>query len=534
MFLSESPLTILKNGHIYLFDDGFSQVEGLAISNDCILAAGLDKDIQSLQTSTSSVINLEGRTIIPGLIDAHVHIQAMAKQRSMVDCETETIEECLQRIRSRADTTPANSWIQGRGWDQNLWGRYGNKEDLDSITNQHPTYLIAKSGHAAWVNSMALALADTTDLSRSIERSDVQIGKDHKPTGVLFENAMKLVSSQLPQMTRDELVQAINNVQDHLLRVGLTGFHDFDGPNAFMAMQHLHGEMKLGLRVVKNIPIDQLENVIEVGLQTGFGNNWLRIGNIKIFVDGALGPQTAAMLEPYEGKSDDRGILLLQVEELTKTIKHAVQHGFGVSIHAIGDRANHVVLDAFENVRREEISGTLPHFRHRIEHLQLLHPDDLHRPAALNIIASMQPLHATSDMIMADKHWGNRSRYSYAWKSELDAGTKLIFGSDAPIESPNPFLGLHAAVTRRRLDGSPGEEGWIPEEKIKLYEAFMAYTRGPAFAAGLEKEQGCLLPGFWADLIVLDEDPFACSSEQLPYLTPVGTMVAGEWKYRDF
>jgi predicted amidohydrolase YtcJ len=529
-----TQMTILRNGNIYLFDDSFTKVEALAISNGRIVAVGLDKDIQSIQSSLSSVIDLEGRTITPGLIDSHVHILGMSRQLTMVDCETNTLEECLQRINDKVVITPPNRWILGRGWNQNLWGRYGNKDDLDALTNQHPIYLIAKSGHAAWVNSLALARADIKDWSISIEGGKIELDQDHKPTGVLFENAMKLVSSLVPQISSEELAQSIFTLQDKLFRVGLTGLHDFDGPIAFAALQHLYNEKNLGMRVVKNIPYAQLDNAIGLGLQTGFGNNWLRIGNIKIFVDGALGPQTAAMFDPYSGKSEDRGILLLQVDELTEIIKNAALHGLGASVHAIGDQANHVVLNAFENVRQDEVSGMLPHLRHRIEHLQLLHHDDLRRPADLNIIASMQPIHSTSDMIMADQHWGDRTRYSYAWKSQLDAGAILIFGSDAPIESPNPFLGLHAAVTRRRLDGTPGEEGWIPEEKVELREAFLAYTRGPAYAAGLEKQQGCLLPGFFADLIVLNDDPFTCPPDKLPYLAPVATMVAGEWKYREF
>jgi len=530
MFSAEKPITLIGNGKIYLFDDNFTKVECLAISNDRIIAAGLDAELLPLKTPSSVMIDLGGRTITPGLIDAHVHIQGMSRQLSMVDCETDTLVECLERIKLKVGETPPGKWILGRGWNQNPWGRFGTREDLDALTSQHPIYLIAKSGHAAWANSMALSIAGIADQSTSIEGGEIQLGEDGKPSGVLFENSMRLVSVLIPQMSMSDLVDGIRTIQEQLWALGVTGLHDFDGPPVFTALQHMYDENTLGMRVLKNIPFDQLDNAIELGLRSGFGNDWLRIGNVKIFADGALGPQTAAMVDPYSGKGSDRGILLVQVEDLTETISNAARHGLAASIHAIGDQANHVVLEAFEKVRIQEKTEQLPSLRHRIEHLQLLHPDDLHRPASLKIIASMQPIHATSDMLMADQYWGDRARYSYAWRSQLDSGATLAFGSDAPIEVPNPFLGLHAAVTRRRLDGSPGKDGWISEERITLQEAFYAYTRGPSYASGLEKELGCLLPGYLADLLVFDEDPFGCTSEELPNITPIATMVGGDWK----
>jgi predicted amidohydrolase YtcJ len=533
MLSVETQSTILTNGNIYLFDDPFTQVESLAISNGRITAAGLDRDVLALAKHATRVIKLKGRTVLPGLIDAHVHIQGLSRHLSTIDCETKTIEECLQRIKNKVDETAPGKWILGRGWNQNPWGRFGTKEDLDTITSQHPIYLVAKSGHAAWTNSFALSMAGIADKVNTIEGGEIKLDSQGNPSGILLENAMDLVSDIIPPMTIDEFLERILIVQDRLWSMGLTGFHDFDGPNAFSALQRLYDSQQLWMRVLKNIPLSQLENIRALGLRSGFGNDWLRIGNIKIFADGALGPQTAAMLDPYSGRGEERGILLIQVEDLAEIIMIAAEHGLASSIHAIGDHANRVVLDAYDKVRKLEKTKHLPVLRHRIEHLQLLHPDDLDRLAKLNIIASMQPIHATSDMLIADQYWGSRSRYSYAWRSQLNSGTRLIFGSDAPVESPNPFLGLYAAITRRRLDGTPGENGWIPEERINLREAFFAYTRGPAYAAGLEMELGCLLPGYLADLIVLDQDPFRCPPEELPYLTPIATMTGGEWRIQN-
>ena len=535
MIKKDMSLQILTNGRIYLFDPSFQHVESLAIRNGTVVAAGTQDELLSLFRGNSEITDLMGRCVIPGLIDSHVHIKSLALQASRIDCETKTLAECLSRVSSYVNTTPEGIWIQGRGWNQNPWRRFGTAQDLDSITVNHPVYLVAKSGHAAWVNSRALQIAGIDGNTSNPDGGEIQHDQHGHPTGILFENAMKLVSEWLPEPTAGELRENINKIHDLLWRIGLTGYHDFDGSLAFRALQSLHASGSLGMRVLKNIPLNHLENAIQLGLRTGFGDSWLRIGNIKIFTDGALGPQTAAMIEPYKGQPTQRGILLFNTPELTEIIFHAVQNDFGVSIHAIGDQANRVVLDSIQAVQERDTLNEFGHLRHRIEHLQLLHPDDLKRPAALKIIASMQPIHATSDMNIADRHWGSpRIRYGYAWKSVLDSGGLLVFGSDAPIEDPNPFLGLHAAVTRRRIDGSPSKNGWNPEEKISLKQALLAYTKGPAYAAGLENSLGSLMPGFFADLVVLEVNPFECPIDQLPNLSPVGTMVGGEWKFRNF
>ena len=216
--------------------------------------------------------------------------------------------------------------------------------------------------------------------------------------------------------------------------MGLTGVHDFDRRDCFMALQQLHADGKLKLRVTKNIPVDLLDQAFELGLRTGFGDDWLRIGSVKVFMDGALGPRTAAMFQPYLNESENRGILNMDGEELFELGRHAADVGLGMTVHAIGDRANHEVLNAYEQLRAYEKKKGLPALRHRIEHVQVLHPDDATRLAALNVVASMQPIHATSDMLMADKYWGERSALAYAWRTQLDAGAHLAFGSDAPVE----------------------------------------------------------------------------------------------------
>jgi predicted amidohydrolase YtcJ len=250
------------------------------------------------------------------------------------------------------------------------------------------------------------------------------------------------------------------------------------------------------------------------------------------------------MLQPYDGEIDNRGMLLLDAEELFEHARLAVDNGFSLAVHAIGDRANHEVLNAYTQLREyerkrdnsvlgENKKSPAVSLRHRIEHVQLIHPDDAARLAALNIIASMQPIHAISDMGMADRYWGERASFSYAWRTQLQHGAVLAFGSDAPVESPNPFWGMHAAVTRRWLDGTPGSDGWYPEQRTTTHEALLAYTTGAAYAAGLEDRLGKLAPGYFADLLILDKDLFNCEPEQIRDIHPLGTMVGGEWVYTE-
>jgi predicted amidohydrolase YtcJ len=371
-----------------------------------------------------------------------------------------------------------------------------------------------------------------------LQTSDPQNGRiqrDEKgdATGVLLESAMELVGDVIPASTIYEIANAIEKAQSILWKMGLTGVHDFDRRDSFMALQQLHKQGKLKLRVLKNLPVELLDQAYELGLGAGFGDDWLRIGSVKAFMDGALGPHTAAMFQPYIGEEDNRGILNMDGEELFEYGRKAAQVGLAMTVHAIGDRANHEVLNAYEQLRIYEKENDLPALRHRIEHVQVVHPDDAARLGKMNIIASMQPIHATSDMLMADAYWGDRSRLAYAMRTQLDHGARLALGSDAPVESPNPFWGIHAAVTRRRADGSPSIEGWYPEQKLTMVEALEGYTIGPAYAANMENRLGRLAPNYLADLIVLEasQDPLTCNADDLLTMQSSATMVAGEWVY---
>jgi hypothetical protein len=529
-------LTLLHNAEIITLNGESKPISALAIREGKIVAMGSSHELCLEFEGHAALHDLEKRFILPGLTDAHIHLQNYAFSLQKVNCETSTRQECLARVTQRAAAVPPGEWILGHGWNQNNWENgFGNAFELDQVAPHNPVYLTAKSLHAGWANTQAMRLAQVN--ATTPDPPDGRINRDEtgQPDGILFESAMELVGNAIPPRTPAAIEQALFHAIPNLWRLGLTGAHDFDRRDCFQALQALAQRDQLRLRVVKSLPFEDLEHAAALGLRSGFGNDFLRIGSIKAFADGALGPHTAAMLQPYEDDPQNRGILMLDAEELFERGRQAVEGGLSLAVHAIGDRANHEVLNALAQLRQvEKKRFGETSLRHRIEHVQVIHPEDVRRLAELGVIASMQPIHATSDMLMADRYWGGRSALAYAWRAQLNAGAVLAFGSDAPVESPNPFWGLHAAVTRQRLDGSPSAKGWYPAQRITLLEALAAYTLGPAFAAGLEHRSGRLAPGYLADLIVLETNPFHCPPEALAQLKPQGTMIHGEWVWRDF
>lgn len=523
-------MQILLNGRVYSRDAAPTRPTALAVDRGEILALGSDADLLSEYGKGAQVLNLHGRTVWPGLTDAHLHLYHYAISLSVVDCETSTRAGCLQRVSERHAGLPQGAWLRGHGWNQNVWPEgFGDAALLEAAAPGRPVYLTAKSLHAGWASPRALQIAGIHSGSPDPEGGRIVRDDQGRPTGILLESAMELVERCIPVPTLSESVAALQAAQQTLWKMGLTGVHDFDGPRCFAALQELDRDDRLRLRVVKSIPHERLAEAAAVGLRSGFGSQYLRIGAVKLFSDGALGPRTAAMLQPYEGEAENAGILLLDNEQVFEIGQTAVSAGIDMAIHAIGDRANHEMLLGYAQIRRFEKEQGLAPRRLRIEHVQLLHPSDFTRLAELDVIASVQPIHATSDMHIADRFWGARASGAYAFRTLLEAGTRLIFGSDAPVESPNPFLGLHAAVTRRRADGTPGVDGWYPGQRLALADALAAYTTGPAEVAGWDQRIGKLLPGYVADLIILDQDPFELPADALASLAPSAVMVGGEW-----
>lgn len=527
---------VLYNGRIITQDATNPRVSALAIHNGRIIAYGSDDEMLALAGAGTKRDNLNGRTVIPGLIDAHIHWAWTSRTLSEVNVfEVPEKQIALDRVAARAAVTPQGQWITGSGWAQDLWvdSSFPTAADLDKAAPHHPVYLRAKSGHAGWVNSAALRLCGISAETPDPEGGKLVRDSEGNPTGVLLESAAELVAAQIPKPTPEQLAGMMAQAQQQALAVGLTGIHDFDGPDCLEALQVLRERGGLALRVLKNINAEWIEHAHALGLRWGFGDHWIRIGGVKIFADGALGPHTALMIEPYEGEPENYGIRVADKETMVEIVSRASASGFPATIHAIGDRAVHDVLDVYEIVRREEDARGDARFtrRHRIEHVQVIHPDDVNRLAELEIIASMQPIHAMSDYVVADRYWGARSRYAYNPRLQLDRGVVVAFGSDSPVEPFDPRLGIHAAVTRQRADGSPGADGWYPEARVSVAEALHGFTVGPAYTAGMERHLGRLAPGYLADLVVLDVDPFEIAPADLREMPVLATMVDGDWRY---
>ena len=523
-------MKIFYNAHLHA--PGYPGATALAITGGQITAVGSDAEILGAFPLAEEKINLNQQTLWPGLTDAHVHLRHLAESRAMVDCETATRAECLARIEIAAAKLPPGAWLRGHGWNHNLWPEgMGTAALLDQVSLGHPAYLSAKSLHMSWVNSQALALSGLSDDTPDPEGGILQRDPDGHLTGILFEpSAANLVLDVIPELSQEALKAQIQTLIPELWRMGLVGVHDFDGFDCWLALQSLHQAHELKFRVHKSVPYNHLDEFISAGLRSQFGDAFLLIGGVKLFSDGALGSQTAAMLAPFEG-SKSVGELLLTETEIEEIGRKTGQAGLSLAIHAIGDRANRVVLNAYAKLRQYEKAQGLPHYAHRIEHVQIIAREDLPRFAELDIVASVQPVHAPSDMAMADRFLGTRARLAYAYQSLKAMGVEMVFGSDAPVEPVNPFHGLHAAVTRRHINGAPGLEGWQPQERLSLADALDGFSWAPARISGNGDSLGHIAPGTAADLILLGENPSHSDPHALSAIKPLATMVDGTWVF---
>ena len=502
--------TVWYNGNLHTMDPRLPHARAIAVSGSRIVAVGNDEEIRPLLDSSGTSVDLRGRTVLPGFIDSHVHFVLFSLNLQRVNLSGIASKgEALSRVKARAQATPSGEWILGSGWDYNLWKErtLPTREDLDAVAPGHPVGLDSKDVHSFWLNSLALQLAGIT--AATPDPDGGQIVRDEVtglPTGVLREKAAEFFHRAKTPPSGPAVGSAIREGLRYAHRAGVTGFHDCEDEQAFIAFQRLAESGELTCRVCIHLAADNLDAAIRLGLRSGFGSERLRIGGLKVFVDGALGSRSACMLQPYTGDPENRGIVVTDRASLQDLTGRASQAGISAAIHAIGDAANRQALDVLETVRAREADRRL---RHRIEHVQLLNQADVPRLAQIDIIASMQPQHATADMDMVEAYWsGERIAGAYAWRTLLEAGTKLAFGSDCPVETMDPLSGIHAAVTRRRSDGRPGTQGWRPRECLTVSQAVHAFTMGGAYASGEEGLKGSLTPGKLADLVVLSKDVF--------------------------
>lgn len=518
---------VLHNARVYTVDSRLPWAQAVACSRGHIVAVGSNEEVTALAGPHTQLIDAGGRLVLPGFTDAHVHFLQYAIRCHQVSLfGVRDFDEVRRRVRAAVESAAPGQWVQGWGWDEAFWDVQPSRKYLDDIAPNTPVVLARMDMHSWWVNSAALQRAGITRDTPDPPESRIERDADGEPTGILREwNAIALVQQHVPEPDMATLRTWLQDAIADAHRLGLTGIHDqrveAEGRTSFRLFQALRRDGKLDLRVHMNIAADYLAEADALGLQPGFGDDRLWIGHVKAFADGTMGSRTALMLEPFEGEPHNRGVAVTPADALWELAVRADQAGFPLSVHAIGDRAVRDVINVLSELRREEPAGETTRdvgygraSLHRIEHVQLIHPDDLERLSRHAIVASMQPVHLATDWPTADRVWGRRSRYAYAFRSLLDRGTCLAFGSDAPVAPLNPMLGIHAAVTRQDEGGEP-EAGWYPEERITVAEAIHGYTMGPAYVAGRQHLQGSITPGKWADMIVLSRDLFEVPPQEI-------------------
>jgi len=457
-------------------------------------------------------IDGEGRTLLPGLIDAHGHVLDLGLESVQIDLTgTTSLSDAQNRVRNYTRANLRGDWLLGGGWNQEIWklGRFPTARELDAVVADRPVVLDRVDGHAKWLNSKALAAAGISKTTADPSGGRIERDADGNPSGVLVDKAMALIERKVPPPSDSEIRAALLAAMAEMNAVGLTGVGDAGVDAQEVATYRSLGDAgQLTVRVYAMIHDTGADfaKLSKHGPLIGYADDRLTVRSVKLFADGALGSRGAALLAPYSDQPTLRGLLFMTDAEMEHKIEMALRAGYQVNIHAIGDAANHQVLDAFEAAYRRTDGRAL---RNRIEHAQVLALTDIPRVHELQLIASMQPTHATSDMNMAEKRIGpERLKGAYAWRTFLAQGTVIAAGSDFPVESPNPFYGLYSAVTRTDHDGSP-PGGWHGEQAMTLLEAFRAFTLDAAFAEHAEDRFGSLEPGKWADFILVDRDLFS-------------------------
>jgi predicted amidohydrolase YtcJ len=531
------PNLILFNGKLFTQDKAFPMASALAIRGDRILALGKDDEIKALAKPGTQKVDLRGRLAMPGLTDSHFHFYKWALgRRQLLFADAASLSEVLKRVSRKAGGSLPGTWILGQGWTETYWPepRMPTRADLDHVAPDNPVFLARSDGHLAATNSLGLQAAGIAASTPNPPRGLIDRDETGQPTGILRELAINLVRDIIPPPSEDETVSAMMDGFKALHRLGLTGIHDFrslggaDGPPAFRALQHLQIQDEVAARIWMNIPGERLSQAIELGLRTGFGDNTVRVGHVKLFADGSQGARTAWMLEPYDD-TGQYGLPLTPMAEIAEIGRRAQQADLAIAVHAIGDRSNRELIGIFESLLNDEYpdSSSSPAAPHRIEHLQMIRPEDVKRLGRLKVVASMQPIHATDDIAMLEKSVGARGVFAYPFRQLLDAGVTLAFGSDCPVADPNPLVGIYAAVTRQRRDGKPAG-GWYPGQRLSLPEAVWAYTMGPAIASGRQADSGSLSPGKLADIIVLDRNIFDQEPSEMPLARVDMTIFSGK------
>jgi len=539
--LSAEPLVsadlVLLDAKVWTGDAAKPDVEALAISKGRVLKVGSTIDVKALAGPKTIVVDGKGRRVLPGFIDSHVHFLGGGLQLARVELkDCKDAAEFAARLKAFHDNTSRSRWMLGGNWDHDraFDGKLPTAETIDAVAKDRPVFLRRYDGHMALANSAALKLANITAETKDPAGGVIGRLADGKtPSGILKDNAMELVARIVPEPSDEEIAEAVRAALAACAAKGVTAVHDMDGSSRatrlklLRILQRLDKAGELTVRIDLRWPIAEQKDLSSLGLEAGFGSEFLRIGGLKGYMDGSLGSSTAKMAEPYSGEGEkNTGVFVTEPDAMLAMVKKADADRLAVAVHAIGDEANAKLLDLFAAAAK---ANGVRDRRFRIEHAQHLRPVDIPRFKALGVVASMQPYHVVDDGRWAEGRIGaKRCESSYAYRDLLDAGAVLAFGSDWPVAPLDVLAGIDAAVNRRPLDGKH-PKGWFPKQRITVAEAIAAYTAGSAFAGHREEQLGKLAPGYAADFVILDRDPLAeMERETLGSITVTQTFVAGK------
>jgi predicted amidohydrolase YtcJ len=526
---------IVLNGDIYTGGAHSSEAvphraQALAVSHGKIIAVGSDADVQKLKGPDTRVIDAAGHLVMPGFNDAHVHLSSAGFEKLNVDLVgSKSLDEMKERIAARVKTAAPGEWIKGEGWDHTLWAdqKTPTRQDIDSVTSDHPAIFTRVDGHIAVANTAALKAAGITAQTSAPQGGKIDHDEKGEPTGILRETAMGLVQSKIPPASPAQRRKALELALQDAARSGITSSQDFSDWQDFLVYEQLEKEGKLTLRIAEWLPFDlPVERLKQMRAHHPASDPMLHTTMLKGFMDGSLGSRTAAMLAPYSDDPKNSGIPRYDQEKLNQMAVERAKAGFQLGFHAIGDRGTHMALEAFALAEKESPKRD---FRFRIEHAQVVAPEDFQKFKELGVIASMQPNHLLTDMNWAEAHIGpERAKYSYAWKRFLDEGVPLAFGTDYPVEPITPFRGLYCAVTRKN---EAGTKEYFPDQKLTIEQAIAAYTTGAAYAEFAEHKKGVLAPGMLADFVVLDRDITKADPQEILKTKVLRTVVGGKTVY---
>jgi len=525
---------IVTNARIYTVDESHPLADAMAIRGGKVQFVGSTNRALALRGGSTRVVDLAGRTVIPGMVDAHGHVSNLGLALRIVDLTgTASYDEVVARVAERAKTVPAGTWVTGRGWDQNDWGNtaFPTHDKLTAAVPNHPVYLTRVDGHAGLANAAAMKAAGVTAASRDPEGGHIERTSGGAPAGVFVDNAQGLVSRVIPRPTRDEVKAQVQAAIAEAQKWGLTGVHDAGSSSQDLDIYEELGKAgALNFRMYAMIADDSaaLARWFARGPLVGGYDNTLWVRSVKLYVDGALGSRGAALLDAYSDDPKNTGLFVGQPSHIRAVAERGLRAGFQINTHAIGDRGNRVVLDAYEQALR---AVPVADHRFRIEHAQVISPDDIPRFASLGVIPSMQASHQTSDMYWAGTRLGStRLLGAYAWRSLLDNGSIIPNGSDFPVEEVNPLISFHAAFSRQDARNWP-PSGWHPEQRMTREEALRSITLWPAYAAFQEQLMGSLTPGKLADFVVLDQDIMRVAPELVLKTQVLATYVGGKAVY---